>query len=210
MPKPRKRDLLGETWEYTLLGDDFTTFDDDANDITPSAATMIWKGHSYPAIANKISPSIQKDGSSGPWWLPDEMIWEDDRFLLNVLRKAYFMECVPVVKDNLLINCTDIEILRREQIYIPRDPRVASGMNHSNLFRQLMRKVTVCNDSEKECAFTELVNALRTINVPREDSKKYNLCLVKFPYRIWTEGLSHMRIHPIIVVPTDIFRRYHH
>lgn len=194
MPKPHKRDALGETWEYTLLRDDFTTFDDEANGVTPSAGTMVWRGYSYPAIANIISPSIQKDGSSGPWWLPDEMIWEDDRLLLNVLRKAYFMECVPVVKDHLLTDCTEVEILRREQIYIPRNSSAALEISHSDIFCQLMRKVTVCSDSEKECAFTELVNALRTINVSREDANKYNICLVKFPYRRWPEGLSHMRI----------------
>lgn len=210
MPKPRKRDILGETWEYTLLRDDFTTFDNDANGVTPSAGTMVWRGHSYPAIVNEISPSIQKDGSSGPWWLPDEMIWEDDRLLLNILRKAYFMECVPIVKDHLLMDCSDIEVLRREQIYIPRDSSSAIDVGHGILFRQLMQKVTICHNSEKEHAFTELVNALRTINVAREDANKYNICLVKFPYRIWPEGLSHMRIHPIIVIPTDVFRRYHH
>lgn len=38
-----------------------------------------------------------------------------------------------------------------------------------------MRKVTTCHNSEKEHAFTELVNALRTINVAREDANKYNI-----------------------------------
>lgn len=209
MPKPHKRDILGETWEYTLLADDFSTFDDSARDIEPPAGTMSWRGYSYPTVANEISPSIKNDGASGPWWLPDEMLWEDDKLLHNILRKAYFMECIPVVKDTLLMECTDIDILRREQIFIPRDSNSSAGMNCSGMFRQLMRKLTVCSDSDKEWAFSELVNALKATEPSREDATKINLCLVKFPYRIWLEGLSHIRIHPIIVIPTDVFKRYH-
>lgn len=210
MPKPHKRDILGETWEYTLLADDFSSFDEDAKGITPAAATMSWRGCSYPTVANEISPSIKKDGSSGPWWLPDDTIWEDDRLLLNILQKAYFMESIPVVKDTLLVGCTDIEIIRREQIFIPSESGSPVKTYRDGALRQAICKLIMCGASEKECAFAELISAFKSDELAKENAFRINLYLVKFPYRIWVEGLSHMRIHPIIVIPTDIYRRYHH
>lgn len=210
MPKPRKRDILGEAWEYTLLADDFSTFDTDANDVLPPAGTMLWKGYSYPSVASEITPVIHEDGSSGPWWLPDDSLWTDDCRLINILRKACFMESVPVIKDELLMTCSDIAVLRREQVFIPLDPSAAAETTKYNSFRSLMRKLVICDDADKDAAFTELITALRGINVQRKNAKKFNICLVKLPYRIWIEGLSHMRIHPIIVVPTeDVYKRYH-
>ena len=209
MPKPRKRDNLGEAWEYTPLADDFSTFDADANDVTPPAATMTWRGYSYPRVANEITPEILKDGSSGPWWLPDDPSWISDCRLLNILCKAYFMESVPVIKDELLMTCSDIVILRREQVLIPVNSATVTEPTDHSPFRTLMRKLVICGESEKEVAFTALIDSLRKLDVQREASKKYNICLVKFPYRIWPEGLSHIKIHPIIVVPSDVYKRYH-
>lgn len=44
MPRPHKRNILGETWEYTLLADAFSEIDKDAENLNPPAGTMSWSG----------------------------------------------------------------------------------------------------------------------------------------------------------------------
>ena len=62
MPRPHKRNILGETWEYTLLADAFSEIDKDAENLNPPAGTMSWSGYSYPDVAYKFDPSQGNNG----------------------------------------------------------------------------------------------------------------------------------------------------
>lgn len=208
MPRPRKRDFLRETWEYTLLADDFSKLDKDAEDLIPSAGTMSWRGYSYPDVAYKFSPSQERDGLNGPWWLPDDLLWTQNDLLFSILSKAVVLESVPVIKDQMLIN-SSIEIVRQETVYVPKVESLSSKQNIENELRMMMSSLVTCDLNEKEMRFSELVSILKKYHKQNDESFRVRMCLIKFPHRIWIEGLYHTRIHPIIVIPTNVFERYH-
>lgn len=209
MPRPRKRDILRETWEYTLLANDFSEFDDEAKNLSPPAGTMSWRGYSYPSIAYKFFPSQADDGSSGPWWLPDDSLWQQDDFTLAVLSKAVSMECVPVIKDIMLLESSNIEIVRQETVLIPKIEGTNNRHEIKLSLRQMMNSLVTCALDEKEVRFTELLNTIRSFQEQVDKLFRVKICLVKFPHRIWIEGMYHTRIHPVIVIPTNVFERYH-
>lgn len=208
MPRPHKRDILRETWEYTLLADDFSEFDKDAEDLSPSAGTMGWRGYSYPDVAYKFSPSQENDGLNGPWWLPDDLLWMQDDLILSILSKAVVLESVPVIKDQMLLN-SNIEIVRQETVYVPKVKDLPYGQDVKNELCMIMSRLVTCDLNEKEKRFSELVSTLKKYHKQTDKSFQVRMCLVKFPHRIWVEGLYHIRIHPVIVVPTNVFERYH-
>ena len=209
MPRPRKRDALRETWEYTLLADDFVEIDNDAEDLNPSAGTMSWRGYSYPEVAYKFSPLHEDGGINGPWWLPDDLLWKQDDLLLSILSKAVVLESVPVIKDTMLLNNSNIEIVRQETIFIPKVKNIFNGDDIKHELRMMMSSLVTCDLEKKEIRFSELVNALKEYHKQIDESFRVRMCLVKFPHRIWIEGLYHTRIHPVIVIPTNILGRYH-
>lgn len=208
MPRPHKRDILRETWEYTLLADDFSKFDKDAEDLSPSAGTMSWRGYSYPDVAYKFSPSQESDGLNGPWWLPDDLLWTQDDLILSILSKAVVLESVPVIKDQMLLN-SSIEIVRQETVYVPKVKNLSYGQDVKNELCMIMSSLVTCDLNEKEMRFSELVSILKKYHKQTDESFRVRMCLVKFPHRIWVEGLYHTRIHPVIVIPTNVFERYH-
>ena len=207
MPREQKGDILGEQWEYTLLADDFSEIDDDAKAINPSAGTMLWRGYSYPEIAFSIRPKSQCNGINGPWWLPDDLLWHGEDLLLSILSKAVIMESVPVIKDHMLLD-SSVEIVRQETVRVPINKSPKSNEQKTKLSAIMSRLVT-CAEDDKEACFTEIVQEIKSIHHKDEESYKFRLCLVKFPHRIWVEGIYHMRLHPIIVIPTNIYERYH-
>lgn len=209
MPRPHKRDILGEKWEYTLLADDFSEIDDEAKNLNPSAGTMSWRGYSYPDIAYKFKPVLAPDGSSGPWWIPDEFLWSQGDLTLSILNKAFLLESVPVIKDTMLMNNPNIEIVRQEVVFIPKIKKTNCESSMKNQMRHMMRELVTCPIDKKELCFSELVNALKILQNQAEESFRIKLCLVKFSHRIWIEGISHIRIHPVIVISTNVFERYH-
>lgn len=207
MPRENKGDFFGHRWEYTLLANDFSEIDEDAKYITPSAGTMTWRGYSYPEIALSISPQLQSNGVNGPWWLPDDLLWHSKDLLLSILSKAVIMESVPVIKDHLLLN-TSIEILRQEMVRVPINMSQKSNEQKTKL-SSIMSRLVTCAEVDKEACFTEIVQEIKNMPYRDEEHFKFRLCLVKFPHRIWVEGIYHMRLHPIIVIPTNVYERYH-
>lgn len=208
MPRPHKRDILRETWEYTLLADAFSDIDNDAEDLNPPAGTMSWRGYSYPDVAYKFAPSQGNNGLNGPWWIPDDLLWAQDDLILGVLNKAVVLESVPVVKDYLLLN-SNIEVIRQEIVYVPKANHLPNGQNVKNELSIMMSSLVTCSLDEKERRFSELVNALKKYYKQTDESFRVRMCLLKFPHRIWVEGLYHTRIHPVIIIPTNVFERYH-
>lgn len=208
MPRPHKRDILRETWEYTLLADAFSDIDNDAEDLNPPAGTMSWRGYSYPDVAYKFAPSQGNNGLNGPWWIPDDLLWAQDDLILGILNKAVVLESVPVVKDYLLLN-SNIEVIRQEIVYVPKANHLPNGQNVKNELSIMMSSLVICSLDEKERRFSELVNALKKYNKQTDESFRVRMCLLKFPHRIWVEGLYHTRIHPVIIIPTNVFERYH-
>ncbi len=208
MPRPHKKDILRETWEYTLLADDFSKFDEDAEDLSPSAGTMSWRGYSYPEVAYKFTPSKESDGINGPWWLPDDLLWAKDDLILSILSKSVVLESVPVIKDHMLLN-SSIEVVRQETVYVPKVKNLPNGQDVKNELRMMMSSLVTCDLDEKEMRFIELVNTLKKYQQQSEEVFRIRMCLVKFPHRIWVEGLYHTRIHPVVVIPTNVFERYH-
>ena len=203
MPKPHKKDILNHKWEYTLLGDDFASLDKTAQNLTPKAGTMAWRGYQYPDVAYDIIENVTDE--KGPWWLPDDEIWVSNNLFLGVLRKAYAMGSVPVIKDTLLDD--NVEIIQRATVYIPQIPFDSEHNNDRAKLRTAMRKLVICPIEDKNMLFSDLVKILD--GYPRQNGFKVTLCLVQFPHRIWFEGVYHQRIHPVIVVPTNIYARYH-
>ena len=208
MPRPHKRDILGETWEYTLLADAFTDIDKDAEDLNPPAGTMSWRGYSYPDVAYKFDPSQENNGLNGPWWLPDDLLWTQDDLIPSILSKAVVLESVPVIKDQMFLN-SNIEIIRQEIVYVPKVDNLPNGQNVKNELCLMMGGLVTCSLNEKERRFSELVGTLKKYHKQTDESFRVRMCLVKFPHRIWGEGIYHTRIHPVIIIPTNVFERYH-
>ena len=208
MPRPHKRNILGETWEYTLLADAFSEIDKDAENLNPPAGTMSWSGYSYPDVAYKFDPSQGNNGINGPWWLPDDLLWIQDDLILNILSKAVVLESVPVIKDQMLIN-SNIEIIRQEIVYVPKVENLPNGQNVKNELCMMMSSLVTCSLNEKEMRFSELVSTLKKFYKQTDESFRVRMCLVNFPHRLWSEGLYHTRIHPVIIIPTNVFERYH-
>lgn len=205
MPRAHKGDFLGERWEYTLVSDEFSELDEDAKGLNPSAGTMFWKSFSYPDIAFSFSPQIQSGRINGPWWLPDDLLWASKDLLLSILSKAVILESIPVVKDYMLLN-SSVEILRQETVYVPAMKKIQE--DEKNQLCSLMCSLVICETNEKESRFTDIVTLLKRYK-QNTDSFRIRLCLLRFPHRIWIEGLYHTRTHPVIVIPTNIHERYH-
>lgn len=163
MPRPHRRDILRETWEYTLLADDFSKFDQDAEDLSPSAGTMSWRGYSYPEVAYKFTPPKESGGINGPWWIPDDLLWAKDDLILSILSKSVVLESVPVIKDHMLLN-SSIEVVRQETVYVPKVKNLPNGQDVKNELRMMMSSLVTCDLDEKEMRFIELVNTLKNIN----------------------------------------------
>lgn len=207
MPRERKNDILGRhgRWEYTILGNDFSDIDKDAKSLEPPAGTLSWRGYSYPDIAFASLPRHDNE-INGPWWLPDDCLWGREDLLLSILSKAVILESVPVIKDYMLLN-SDIEIVRQEIVYIPFLDQTQGELKRQ--LHGLMRDLVTCNLEEKEQKYTELVSALKNHRGDNFRIFKVRMCLLKFPHRIWIEGIYHTRIHPAIIIPTNIYERYH-
>lgn len=207
MPRKRKGDILGEIWEYTIFSDEFSEIDEDAVGLNPPAGTMMWKGYSYPEIAFSFTPKLHDNGLNGPWWLPDDYLWQRDDLLLSILSKAVMLETIPVIKDYLLLN-SSVEIIRQNTLFVP----IHNGSLDEDLVRNLRQKMTylvTCELAEKEDRYTEIVRLLSYHYKKDDQSFRIRFCLVKFSHRIWIEGIYHTRIHPIIVIPTNVYGRYH-
>ena len=144
MPRPHKRDIMGEIWEYTLLADDFSEIDKDAGDLSPPAGTMSWRGYSYPDVAYKFTPAQESYGINGPWWLPDDLLWVKNDLILSILSKAVVLESVPVIKDQILLN-SSIEIVRQETVYVPKVKELPYGQNVKNELCMMMRNLVICD-----------------------------------------------------------------
>ena len=206
MPREQKGDILGQRWEYTLLADDFYEIDEAAKELNPPAGTIAWRGYSYPEIAFSISPQLQSNGISGPWWLPDDSLWHNKDILLSILSKAVILESVPVMKDYMLLN-TDVEIVRQETLRVPILEHYKAKDQYK--LSNMMHRLVTCAEEDKKVHYTEIVQALKKMCNKKETTFRIKLCLVKFPHRIWVEGIYHMRIYPIIVIPTNVYERYH-
>ncbi len=207
MPRERKEDILGQRWEYTLLADDYSEIDRDAKGLNPPAGTMIWSGYSYPEIAFSLSTQLKNNGTSGPWWLPDDLLWKNKDLLLSILSKAVILESVPVIKDYLLLN-SSVEIVRQETLHVPI-LEYPKGAEQKSQLSSMMHSLITCAKEYKEIRYTEVVRAIKELYKQDEKSFRIRLCLVEFPHRIWVEGIFHARIHPIIVIPTKVYERYH-
>ena len=72
-----------------------------------------------------------------------------------------------------------------------------------------MSRLVTCAEEDKEASFTEIVQEIKSMHHKDEESFKFRLCLVKFTHRIWVEGIYHMKLHPMIVIPTNVYERYH-
>lgn len=206
MPRPHKKDILHHRWEYTLLGDDFSALDKTAQNLSPEAGTLVWRGYSYPDVAYEAIEKITSE--RGPWWLPDDEIWLSNDLILSILRKAFTMGSVPVIKDTLLDNNDSIEIIQQATVYIPQISLDSEYQGDKIKLRTVMRNLIVSDIDEKTELFSKLVKMLDEF--PRQKNAfKVKLCLIAFPHRIWLEGIYHKRIHPVIVIPTNVFERYH-
>lgn len=202
MPRPHKKDILNHNWDYTLLGDNFSSIDETAQNLTPEAGTLAWRGYQYPDMAYNVIGKISTD--KGPWWIPDEEMWLSDDLVLGILRKAYFLGSVPVIKDTLLDGDNNIEIIQQATVYIPQTELVAE---HYEVIKIFIKKLVVCPQQDKNTVFSEIVSIFD--KYPKHNTFKIRLCLVQFPHRVWLEGIYHKRIYPVIVIPTNVFSRYH-
>ena len=107
------------------------------------------------------------------------------------------------------MNNPNIEIVRQEVVFIPKIKKTNCESFMKNQMRYMMRELVTCPRDKKELCFSGLVNALKILQNQAEESFRIKLCLVKFSHRIWIEGISHIRIHPVIVISTNVFERYH-
>ncbi len=205
MPRPHKKDFLNHRWDYTLLGDDFSSIDKTAQNLTPEAGTLAWRGYQYPSMVYNVVEKISTD--NGPWWIPDEEMWLYNDLVLGILRKAYSLKSVPVIKDTLLDGNNSIEIIQQSTVHIPKMELVSEHNEAIEKLKTAIRNLVICHTQEKNIFFSEVIEILDKI--PHENSFKIRLCLVQFPHRIWLEGIYHKRIHPVIVIPTNVFSRYH-
>jgi len=167
-----------------------------------------WHGYGFPDLAYRITPTVNADGSSGAWWIPANF-WHQGDLILNILVKSVMLGAVPVIKDELLIDNKHVEIVRSEVVYVPRIPKTNEYFADAENLRNLMQKLSMCENNEHDKAFSELVSALKKYRHKYEKESKVKLCLLRFPCRKWIEGPPHKRIHPAIIVPTDIKKRYH-
>lgn len=205
MPRPHKKDILNHNWDYTLLGDNFSSIDETAQNLAPEAGTLAWRGYQYPDMAYNIVEKISTD--KGPWWIPDEEMWLSSDLILGILRKAYSLGSVPVIKDTLLNGDNNIEIIQQATVYIPQTVLKSEHYEDIETVKTFIKNLVVCPQQDKNTVFSEIVSILD--KYPKHNTFKIRLCLVQFPHRVWLEGIYHKRIYPVIVIPTDVFSRYH-
>jgi len=208
MPRSNKRGFMNRKWDYTLLADDFAKKDKDAANLNPEAGMMMWHGYGFPDVAYEVTPTVNADGSSGAWWIPANF-WHEGDLILNILVKSVMLGAVPVIKDELLINNEYVKNIRSEVVYIPRIPKSNEYNDDVENLRGLMQKLSICENNGHDKVFSELAFALKKYHRKYGEGSKVKLCLLCFPYRKWIEGPPHQRIHPAIIIPTDIKKRYH-
>ena len=209
MPRTKKGGFMHGEWDYTLLADDFENLDSEAANLNPPAGTMHWHGYGFPDVAYKVTPTVNTDGSSGTWWIPSNF-WRQGDLVLNILVKSVMLGAVPVIKDELLVDNKHVEIMRSEVVYIPRIPNNSNEYSDdTDKLRALMKNLSTGNKNECDKMFSELVSVLKKYRGKFNEETKVKLCLLRFPCRKWIDGPAHQRIHPAIVIQTDLIKRYH-
>jgi len=199
---------MNRKWDYTILADDFASKDKDATNLNPPAGTVSWHGYGFPDVAYKITPTVNADGSSGAWWVPANF-WQQGDLVLNILVKSVMLGAIPVIKDELLVDNEYVEIVRSEVVYVPLIPKSNEHFDDVENLRDLMQKLSMCENNEHNKEFSKLVSALKKYRGKFDEALKVKLCLFRFPCRRWIEGPTHHRIHPVIIIPTNTRKRYH-
>jgi len=125
------------------------------------------------------------------------------------MHQAAIMRFVPIFTDDILSKDKQIKLIKNEPICIPHFSAENQFSSYKAKLRCLTKTLTLQCDNDYEEPFNALVDCLKELHGTGDYETKAQLCLLEFPYRLWHEGPFRQRIHPAIIVQTEVLSRYY-